>query len=164
MTETLAVGETIEIWHQWEGEIVDGDDIEPGFVFSPTLIEIYEVIPGATETTIDMPFIHELGAKLLEILTGQADPLNAEIIGREHGEPREYDDDSDYCLTAVASGFMIRGFHTADQVLKTSFADYFKSIDALFNLGMWYDQENSEFVIAAKEDFYEVAKDRKSVV
>jgi hypothetical protein len=40
----------------------------------------------------------------------------------------------------------------------TTFAEYFGSLDALFNLGLRYDIDNSEFVIGAKEDFYKVTK------
>ena len=51
---------------------------------------------------------------------------------------------------------MLREFPFEDMPLKTTFANYFKSIDALYNLGLWYDAANTEFVIAAKEDFYRV--------
>ena len=158
ITETLANGETIEIYHQWEGTVTGPDSIEPDFTLNPTLIEVFEVIPAAAATDVDMPLLHELGAKLLEIMTGQTNPLNAPLLGRTDSEPRTYGGDGSFSLNGVASGFMIRGFHTVDQILKTSFADFFKSIDALFNLGMWYNQTNSEFTIAAKADFYKVSK------
>lgn len=157
LTETLANGETIEIYHQWEGSVTGGDTIDPNFDIEPIFIQVFEIIPADAETDVDMPPLHELGAKLLEIITGLSDPLNAPLLGRTDSEPRTYGGDGAYSLNAVASGFMLRGYRNNLPPMKSTFADFFKSIDALFNLGFWYDQDNTEFVIAAKEDFYEVA-------
>jgi len=99
-----------------------------------------------------MPLVHEFGAKILEIITGVADPLNAPILGRTDSEPRVYGSDGDYGILGLANGYNLRGFPFADQPSKASFRDFFKSIDALFNLGFWYD--GTEFVIAEKETFY----------
>ncbi len=153
ITETLAVGETIEIYHQWEGE-TSGDTINPDIDIQATYIQIYQVTPAEDATQINMPLLHELGAKLLEIMTGESDPLNAPLLGRTDSEPRTYGGDGVYSLNAVASGFKLRGFSQSSRPLTTTFADYFKSIDALFNLGFWHN--GTDFTIAAKEDFYRV--------
>jgi len=155
---TLAAGETIEIYHRWYGTVTGGDTITPDLDISPTFIEIYTVIEGESTEQIYMPMVHELGAKILEIITGQADPLNAPLLGRTDSEPRTYGSDGDFSLIAVASGLMLRGFPFTDQPLKTTFADFFKSLDAIANLGLWFDQDNDEFIIAAKEDFYRTDK------
>ncbi len=155
---TLNNGETIEIFHRWSGSATGGDTITPNFTIEPTHIEIYTVIEGESVEQIDMPMVHELGAKLLEIITGQSDPLNAPLLGRTDSEPRTYGSDGVYSLIAAASGLVLRGFPFEDQPMKSTFTDYFKSLDAVGNLGLWYDQTNDEFVIKAKKDFYKVAK------
>jgi hypothetical protein len=155
---TLAAGETLELYHRWYGTVTGGDTITPNIDVNPTLIDVYTVEEGESVEQIDMPMVHELGAKILEIITGQSDPLNAPLLGRTDSEPRTYVSDGDYSLIAVASGLILRSFAFSDYPLKSSFSDFFKSLDAVGNLGLWYDQENSEFVIAAKEDFYRTDK------
>lgn len=156
VTVSLANGETVEIYHQWQGTVTGPDQIAPSLQMTPTFMEIFEIIPAVANTNVNMPPLHELGAKLLEIMTGVSNPLNAPLLGRTDSEPRTYGGDGAYSLNAVASGFMLRGYRDNIPPLKTTFADYFKSIDALFNLGLWYD--GTEFSIAAKEDFYEVSQ------
>ncbi len=156
--ETLADGETLEMYHRWFGTATGGDTITPDFVIAPIHVEVYTVEQGEGMTRVSMPMVHELGAKLLEIMTGVADPLNAPLLGRTDSEPRTYGSDGDHSLEGVASGLMLRRFPFDDKPLKTTFADYFKTLDALFNLGLWYDASEGEFVIAAKEDFYKVNK------
>lgn len=154
---TLNNGETIEIYHRWFGTVTGGDTITPDIDVKPIYVEISTIIEGDSSTVVQMPMIHELGAKLLEIMTGLSDPLNAPLLGRTDSEPRTYGGDGDDSLIAVASGVMLRGFPFTERPLSTTFADYFKSIDALYNLGLWYDAANTEFVIAAKADFYKVS-------
>jgi len=84
--------------------------------------------------------------------------LNAPLLGRTDSEPRTYGSDGDFSLIAVASGLILRGFPFADQPLRTTFADFFKSLDAVANLGLWFDKGNDEFQIKAKEDFYRTDK------
>lgn len=119
-------------------------------------LEIIKVTAGTATSSVISPLLHELGAKLLEITTGLSDPLNAPLFGRTDSEPRTYGSDGDYSLVSVDSGDMLRGYAFGTKPLTTSFADYFKSVDALFNLGMWYD--GTEFVIADKADFYKPTK------
>lgn len=155
---SLAAGETIEIYHRWYGTVTGGDTITPNFDIRPIFIDIYTIIDGKATSVVPMPMIHELGAKILEIITGLSDPLNAPLLGRTDSEPRTYVNDGDYSLIGVASGLMLRGFPHSEKPLKSTFANYFKSIDALYNLGLWFDAANNEFIIAAKEDFYKVTK------
>ena len=119
-------------------------------------LDIGKLTDAHPDTFISSPLLHELGAKLLEIITGVSDPLNAPLLGRTDSTPRTYGSDGDYSLLSVDSGYMLRGFTFTTNPLTTNFADYFKSIDALFNLGFWYD--GTDFVIAAKEDFYKTSE------
>ncbi len=156
LTETLANGETLDVIHDWNGSITPTVTITPDFTFEPTSIEVYEIESPQPDSDVSMPLLHELGAKLLEIITGVSDPLNAPLLGRTDSEPRTYGSDGDYSLTGVSSGNMLRQFSFSNKPLTTAFADFFKSLDGLYNLGCWYN--GTEFSIAAKEDFYKVSK------
>ena len=145
---TLADTESIFLYHRWSG---DGA-VNPSFSFLPILVEVSEIIPAQPETEVSMPLMHELGAKLLEIMTGVSNPLNSALLGRTDSEPRTYGSDGDYSLIGGASGLMLRSYRSTQFPFQTTFADFFKSIDALFNLGLWYN--GTEFSISDKEDFY----------
>lgn len=115
-------------------------------------VQIFKITTGVMQNTTNMPLLHEAGARLLEIITGVSDPLNCSLIGRTDSEPRTYDSDGDYATLGIATGNMLRGYTFGHKPLITSFADYFKSIDALMNLGCWYN--GSEFIIDSKDTFY----------
>ena len=155
LTETLAAGETIEIYHVWSG-VPGTATISPTFSMDPTLIEIFEIIDPEADTVVSMPLLHELGAKLLEIITGVSDPLNSSILGRTDSEPRTYGADGSYSFYGIASGLMLRGFRHTKWPLRTSFADFFKAIDAVGNLGCWYN--GTEFQIKEKTEYYKDSK------
>lgn len=157
-TVTLTAGQTIDLYHEFSCVIVGASSIYNDFEYQPIYVEVFEVTDAKAATDIDMPLLHELGAKLLELITGQSDPLNAPLLGRTDSEPRTYVSDGDYSLSGVASGNMLREFDFDDKPLITSFADFFKTLDALYNLGMYWDADNSEFVIGDKEDFYKDSK------
>ncbi|KKL66926.1 hypothetical protein LCGC14_2140110, partial [marine sediment metagenome] len=107
ITETLAAGETIEIYHVWSGNAGTAT-ISPTFGMEPTQIEVFEVTDGSPETVVAMSLLHEIGAKLLEIMTGVADPLYSALLGRTDSEPRTYGSDGDYSFIGVASGLILR--------------------------------------------------------
>jgi hypothetical protein len=153
---TLAAGETLEIYHQWEGVATGGDTITPNFDIEPTYVQVSEIIDGEPLTSIDMPLTHELAAMLLEIMTGQSDPLNSAILGRTDSEPRTYGSDGDFSLNGCASGFMLRGFPFTNQPFTTTFKKFFQTIQAIANVGLWWDESNDEFQIKLTEDYYRV--------
>lgn len=148
--ETLTDGQTIQFYHIWSGS--GTGDHTPEFTIAPIFVAVFQITDGFASTPINMPLVHELGAKILEIITGVSDPLNSSILGRTDSEPRDYASDGDYSLIGVASGEMLRRFSFTNKPMKTSFADYFKSVDALCNLGCWYN--GTEFQILAKDQFY----------
>lgn len=154
---TLANGDTLKLYHRWYGS-TGGDTITPNFTIEPIHVEVSTLISGQVAGSYEMPLVHEIGARLLEIITGQSDPLNSPLLGRTDSEPRTYGSDGDYSLMGIASGLVLRGFPFSEKPIKTTFKDYFKSIDAVANLGLWYDESNSEFQIKAKEEFYRTDK------
>ena len=134
------------------------DTIVPNFTIEPTLVQVYLVTPGRANTTIQTPMLHEMGARLLQILTGNADALKSTVLGRTDSGPRTYASDGAYSLNTVANGRILRGNLIQNYPITTSFADYFRSLDALFNLGLWFDVANDEFVIEDKTEFYKNTK------
>ena len=156
VTVTLAAGETVNFHHKVTVYNLTGDNAwDPSYYWRPTVVEVYEIIAGKAATDVDMPMFHELGAKLLEIITGQSDPLNAPLLGRTTSNPRSYASIGSYARNGLSSGNILMCRSATYYPLTTSFYDFFKSLDALFNLGMHYDQTNDEFIIADKADYYD---------
>lgn len=154
VTIELADTDTLNIYFQWNGIVDALATITPNITISPVRIEVFTVVIGEPSTVVSMPLLHELTARMLEIMTGQTDPLGCDLFGRTDSWPRTYGTNGDYSLYGVATGLMFRGFPHADFPLKTTFWDLFKSIDALFNLGLWYN--GTDFEIKEKADYYKV--------
>ena len=153
ITVTLADGASIYFYHYWG--LTGTDNVNTDFAIKPTFVQVHKTVAAKAETEHSMPLLHELGAKLLEVMTGKSNPLNAPLLGRTDSEPRTYASDGVYSLTGVASGNILRG---RDNPLTTTFYDYFKSLDTIYNLGIKYDPTNSEFDIVTKEDLFKDTK------
>lgn len=89
----------------------------------------------------------------LRVVTGLNDPLRAPVLGIQNATTRVPGEAANYF---VASGFMIRKFDEVNKPLKTSLSELITSGNALFALGLQYDENNDgQFVkIQAAKDFY----------
>lgn len=150
----LDAGEQVELWHRWRGVITGPDEVLADFSFLPIYVEVFEIVEPEPDTDIEMSLFHELAAKLLEIMTGKSNPLNSAKLGRTDSEPRSYGSDGDSSINSLASGNMLRQVLFSDKPLTVTFKDFFKHLDSLYNVGFWYDYDNSEFVIKDIADFY----------
>lgn len=89
----------------------------------------------------------------LRVVTGLNDPLRAPMLGIQDASTRVSGEASNYL---VASGFMIRKFDEVNRPLKTSLSELITSGDALFCIGMQYDEKSSgQYIkIMPAKDFY----------
>lgn len=97
---------------------------------------------------------HELFTRLLQKVTTPVIELDAEIIGRTDSEPDTYAGDGEFSLTSLISGYMVRDFELTDKPFTTSIRDFFKSLNALTPIGLYYDQTNDKWVIKPISQFY----------
>jgi hypothetical protein len=104
---------------------------------------------------------HELGERLVHLITGRENAFYSEALGRtELG----YQSDGEAALTGFAHGFWIRGFDKFPQVddnkykmFSTSFKDYRESLSVLRNLGIGIEKKGYKKIVRFEklEYFYD---------
>jgi hypothetical protein len=155
---TLAPDEQLEIYHEWKGDVDPGDTILGDFDLNPIYVEVYEIVEPEADTEVEMPLLYEIGAKLLEAMTGESDILNSNVFGRTDSAPRTFGSDGTHALNALSSGNMLRQKSFSDIPLSLSFADYFKHISALYNVGLGYSYNTNDFNILEIINYYKNTK------
>lgn len=113
-------------------------------------------LEGATKSSISASKGLTYGECILQalrVVTGLNDPLRAPMLGIQDASTRVSGEAANYL---VASGFMIRKFDEANRPLKTSLSELITSGDALFCIGMQYDETSSgQYIkIMPAKDFY----------
>jgi hypothetical protein len=97
--------------------------------------------------------IWEATLRALQLITSKNNILLSEILQRTDTTPNSNTEDGENSLVQISSGHIIRGTRTKDITL--NFYGIFKTLDALFNVGMWYNKLTSQFEIKQKADFYD---------
>jgi hypothetical protein len=82
------------------------------------------------DTNSKFNFMHEIGDRLMQIITGQQNKFYSEFYGRTD---LGYDEDGEYSKTALALGFWIRQFN--DEKIEVSLKDYIETSNAIHNTG-----------------------------
>lgn len=121
-------------------------------ISSYDIIEFYES-PAASNITCW--FTHELSQRMIQIMTGETDTsklLESNIFGRTDSEFQTYVSNGDLAYLVTVGGKVIRGF--PEGKTKINFRDWFKSIDYMANIALWYDKTNDRFRIEEKEQVY----------
>jgi hypothetical protein len=95
----------------------------------------------------------EATLQALRVVTGINDPLRAPILGIQNATTRVAGEASNYFVT---NGFQLRKFDSANRPLKPSLSELITSQDALFCIGMQYDEtDTGQYVkIMPAKDFY----------
>jgi hypothetical protein len=99
--------------------------------------------------------IWEATLRALQLITSKNNILLSEILQRTDSTPNSNAVDGENSLIQITNGFFIRGSEQKDITL--SFYGIFKTLDAISNIGMWYNKLTSQFEIKSKIDFYDNA-------
>ena len=95
-------------------------------------------------------FRHEVGDRLIQIITGEKDRFYSPFYGRTD---IGYEETGEYALTAIATGFWIRKFD--DKSLNMSLDDYFKTNDAIHNVGYTIQEiDNVEKLVVDDKKYF----------
>jgi hypothetical protein len=81
-------------------------------------------------------FYHEAFMRILQSITGTAEPFYSDYFGRTDSEPTPYAADGTGSLGVVLGGKQIRGFTFTDIPMYCSLKDLFTSLRAVYNIGM----------------------------
>lgn len=113
-------------------------------------------VEGATKSSISAAkglTLGEATLQALRVVTGLNDPLRAPFMGIIDHDTRTAGAAADYFVT---NGFQLRKFDAVNRPLKPSLSELVDSADAIFAVGMQYDENNDgQFVkVMPAEDFY----------
>lgn len=87
-------------------------------------------------------FNHDIGERLVHILTGKTDNFYSQYFGRKNETPQNYPQDGEMYGIGQVSGFWARGFDPTMEKYKSlqiSFKEWIDSSVATFNVGMGVD-------------------------
>ena len=94
-----------------------------------------------SETTVKAFFYHEAFMRILQSITGTAEPLYSDYFGRTDSEPTPYGGDGNGSLGVVLSGKQLRGFDFTDIPAYCSLKELFTSLRAVLNIGMGIESD-----------------------
>lgn len=115
-------------------------------------IEYYEGADTSQELTW---YPHELAQRAIQIMTGETDTsklLYAEIFGRTDSEFQTYLVNGALSRIGSIGGRVLRRIKNSTTII--NFRDWFKSIDMIGNIALYYEKTNDRFIIVEKESVY----------
>ena len=91
-------------------------------------------------------FMHEVGDRLMQIITGQQNKFYSEFYGRTD---LGYDEDGEFSKTALALGFWIRKFD--DEKIEVSLKDFLETSNSIHNTGYGIETINGQEQIVVED-------------
>lgn len=152
--ELIPAGKKVYLKIMYGGGPYSNEDVIWDLVCDKMNLDIRKTIKTWDSLARKCLLPHELFARLLQKAIGPTIELEADIIGRTDSEPDRYDADGEFSLTSLLNGYMVRDFAATDKPFTTSIRDFFKSLNALTPVGLWYDQTNDKWIIKPVSYFY----------
>jgi hypothetical protein len=137
----------------------------PLITFNFSTAEVILEQASTTEETTSKAFaVFEAGAHIARMITDQNDSFRSNYFGRTNSEPFAYDENGCGAFTAITNGFMVRGYpidpnDTNSRTIRMSMNDYFRGLNAIWNLGLGIEKDGDDYfiVVDTKDYFYDVA-------
>lgn len=106
-------------------------------------------------TFVGYPY-HEAFTRILQSITGQANPFYSALLGRTDSEERTYAADGDLSLGVVTNGLLIRGFSLTDTdvALNASFRSLFQALSAVYPICAGVEEVSGAKVMRIEELTY----------
>lgn len=115
----------------------------------------YQSVTSASEGFV-FP-IHETGAAIAQRITGRTDAFRSSLLGRTNSAPNAYAGNGCLSFTVMSNGKLLRGFPVSDAPFFMSMDQFFKTVNAVGNIGLGVEKEGSDLVlrIDSKSYFYD---------
>lgn len=97
----------------------------------------------------------EWTARVIQLISGNADPLESEELGRTDSSPVSYVSDGDSSLTNMTNGRLIREFPESQVTLNGSLKGTFKTLNGIKNIGLGF--ENDKVRIEKESYFFDIS-------
>lgn len=108
------------------------------------------------ETLSQAFLIHDLGAAIVERITGKPDSFYAPIMGRTNTLARTYPENGCASNNIALRGLQIRGYTVSEKPFSESMEKFWKGVNPIFNFGLRYVKTDTEEYInmAPSREFY----------
>lgn len=116
------------------------------------IIEVYE---SESRPPLKSWLTYEAASRFMQLITGEQNTsklIYSDIFGRTDSEYQTYPANGNLSLLATIGGRGLRQYPSPKT--KTSFKDWFRTIDRMGNIALWYDRPNDRFRIESKEQVY----------
>lgn len=156
-TVTIEAGGTLDIYSDFTTSGMDSMRINLLFEITIDQFDITEVYEGAP-TTRRLPsnwFPHEVLQRSVQVLTGETDTSKlaySTVFGRTDAEFQAQGYNGTYSLLGTCGGNVLKSGYFAKT--KINFRDWFRTIDRMGSIALWYDKENDRFRVERKEEVY----------
>lgn len=150
--------------------LVSGDDLSLEYEFSANSVFTYDYTGsvGISETlgsslpqiVIDSFLSFEFMARIIQLISGIANPLESTFLGRTDSIPVSYGSDGDGSLVSMTKGQFIREFPLTStgeviQTFNASLSDAFKDINGRENIGLGFEvRSGSNKVVIERERYF----------
>lgn len=125
--------------------------------YSTSAVSLNENLGDVLESIFCDSFpIFEFTARILQLISGKADPLNSELLGRTDSLPTSYGSDGDLSLMAMTKGRFIREFPIDQETFNGSLEDTFKTLNGIWNIGLGF--ENDKVRIEDEKYFFDITE------
>jgi len=160
LAATVAAGDRVYLTFLFGN--VEGNNVSPGLFeflsFTPIGFQFDFSTQSVTLPSAAKIFkIHELGAAIGQRITSQADCFRSNLLGRLNSAPNTYLQNGCGSFMGVLNGKHIRGFAVTNSPLFCSMADYFKTLNSIWNVGIGFEKVADDYFIRLeqKEYFYD---------
>ncbi|MEP4136733.1 MAG: hypothetical protein ABJL71_19040 [Cyclobacteriaceae bacterium] len=111
---------------------------------------------SSTDTQCKGMLVYEAAVRMLQKITGVADPLRSPLLGRTDSELHTYDIDGAASLILYTNGRLVRQFPESEFPLRGQFYEFIKCINAEFNIGVGVIEEDGQRYICIDDigEFY----------
>ncbi|NJL35134.1 MAG: hypothetical protein HC893_16375, partial [Chloroflexaceae bacterium] len=103
------------------------------------------------DTSLTMMLKHEAFARVSESITDKKDVFRSTYYGRTNSQPHSYAADGEGSIRGISPGKLIRNFPAASNHIYASFADLFKTAQAIDGVGMGIEMiDGKQYIVVEK--------------
>jgi len=129
--------------------------------YSASSISVFKSI-GDDLPTVSVPmfYIYEAFVRTIQLISGVSQPFYSEFLGRVDSVPESYLADGTGSLMTITSGLWLRDFNTNTTQLNFSLKDLFKTINAIWNIGLGFETVDGVLKVRVEDEkyFFDIAE------
>lgn len=137
----------------------DGEEVDTGYFNSSVTVSEALGEELLQQVVLGYPR-YEFTTRILQLISGETNPLESTLIGRDDSTPTSYAEDGEGSLVVNTKGILIRDFPieeggTRVQTFNASLSDAFKDLNGTENVGLGFEVRSGvDKVVIEKETYF----------